>query len=235
MKTIFNYITTNLINGKQYIGVHATNNINDNYLGSGVLLLKAFKKYGKENFKREILCFCDDNHIGHNNEGIFIRKHNTLNPSGYNLSPKGGVGGAESVSDETKNKIRKARIGKSSGMLGKKHSEKSKQQISKSNIGKKHTEKIKKQIVRSSSKLWDEKLGIKEANLLKLKYAEKFKGNKISFKNIDLSLAEKLLKEGKHFKVVANILKISTTTFNYKFREIYNMTPHEYSKNLKNS
>ena len=29
--------------------------INDSYLGSGVALVKAIKKHGKENFKKEIL------------------------------------------------------------------------------------------------------------------------------------------------------------------------------------
>jgi hypothetical protein len=47
------YITTNLINGKQYIGLHSKNN--KSYLGAGTLLLKAIKKYGKENFSKEIL------------------------------------------------------------------------------------------------------------------------------------------------------------------------------------
>lgn len=43
------YITTNLINGKIYIGqsIHS----NKNYLGSGVKLKKAIDKYGTENFK----------------------------------------------------------------------------------------------------------------------------------------------------------------------------------------
>ena len=48
------YIITNQLNGKQYVGDHSTNNLEDGYLGSGVLLLRAKKKYGKENFSREV-------------------------------------------------------------------------------------------------------------------------------------------------------------------------------------
>ena len=53
----FVYKTINLINNKEYIGIHQTNDINDGYLGSGHALLNAIKKYGKENFKREILSY----------------------------------------------------------------------------------------------------------------------------------------------------------------------------------
>jgi hypothetical protein len=52
------YKTTNLINGKIYVGLHITNNLEDDYLGSGSQLKSAVKKYGKENFKREIIHLC---------------------------------------------------------------------------------------------------------------------------------------------------------------------------------
>ena len=52
------YLTTNLINQKIYVGIHSTYNLNDGYIGSGTILSKAIKKYGKENFQKQILYFC---------------------------------------------------------------------------------------------------------------------------------------------------------------------------------
>jgi hypothetical protein len=54
------YQTTNLINEKFYVGIHKTDDLKDEYLGSGKLIVQAIKKYGKENFKKEILWLCDN-------------------------------------------------------------------------------------------------------------------------------------------------------------------------------
>ena len=54
------YKTTNLLNGKYYIGMHSTFNINDGYLGSGKRLWYSINKYGKQNHKIEIIEFCDN-------------------------------------------------------------------------------------------------------------------------------------------------------------------------------
>ena len=53
----FVYITTNLINGKRYIGAKKfdSRNVWKNYLGSGKAFSNALDKYGKENFIKEII------------------------------------------------------------------------------------------------------------------------------------------------------------------------------------
>ena len=49
------YQTTNLINNKIYIGSHSTDDLSDNYFGSGTNIARAIKKYGKDSFKKDIL------------------------------------------------------------------------------------------------------------------------------------------------------------------------------------
>ena len=46
-----------MINNHYYYGIHSTDNLNDGYMGSGVRLHMAYKKYGIENFTKEILKF----------------------------------------------------------------------------------------------------------------------------------------------------------------------------------
>lgn len=84
------YKTTNLINGKIYIGKDSKNN--PNYYGSGLILKQSIKKYGKENFKKEILEYCiDKNHLNER-EIFWIDAFNSIVPNGYNIT-NGGAGG----------------------------------------------------------------------------------------------------------------------------------------------
>lgn len=78
------YKTLNKINGKQYIGMDSKNN--PSYLGSGTLILKAIKKYGKENFKKEILEVCSNISELENRETYWINYYNALEDDNfYNL------------------------------------------------------------------------------------------------------------------------------------------------------
>ena len=78
------YKTINLINGKIYVGQDYNNR--DNYLGSGKIILKAIKKYKKENFKKEILEECNSQEELDEKEKYWILKLDSTNPNiGYNI------------------------------------------------------------------------------------------------------------------------------------------------------
>lgn len=87
----FIYKTTNTLTGKIYIGKSKYNN--PSYLGSGLKLVNAIKKYGAEKFEKEIIEECSDEDTN-SREEFWIRFFNSRdNNIGYNIS-KGGEGGA---------------------------------------------------------------------------------------------------------------------------------------------
>lgn len=82
------YKTTNLINGKIYVGQDSKNN--PKYLGSGVIFLKAIKKYGKENFIKETIEYVNSFDELNDKEIYWIDKYNSTNKEiGYNITSGG--------------------------------------------------------------------------------------------------------------------------------------------------
>lgn len=90
-KQYYIYITTNLINGKKYIGQHK-GLLNDTYLGSGTTIMKAIAKYGKENFSKQIIEVCTENNVDER-EKYWINYYNAVEDDNYYNNQEGGTGG----------------------------------------------------------------------------------------------------------------------------------------------
>ena len=123
------YKITNLIDSKIYIGAHSTQDLNDGYMGSGKYLRNAIKKYGIENFKKDILFIFDNKQEMFSKEAELVTEDFIATSNTYNIKP-GGSGGNPGI------------VGAFKGM---KHSESSKEKIRKSALSQVSTvEKRKK-------------------------------------------------------------------------------------------
>lgn len=93
MKNFYVYKTTCKINGKIYIGKASSHKKNtEKYLGSGKLIQAAIKKYGRDNFEKEILGEYDKELEAYKAEQYFIEKYDSKNSKkGYNIH-SGGCG-----------------------------------------------------------------------------------------------------------------------------------------------
>lgn len=137
------YKITNKLNGKLYIGQHKVPKQPEafmRYLGKGLAIRAAIKKYGKANFAKEIIEYIEDDELHHTvseREIYWIAFYNSRCPNGYNISP-GGEGGCthesamkgqitrklrghDQMSEETKRKISIANTGKPKSALHRKH------------------------------------------------------------------------------------------------------------------
>ena len=88
------YLTTNLINGKVYVGQHIADKFEpDKYIGSGVLIKRAIAKYGFDKFSCKLLAEAETQEELNKLEMYYIKKYDAMDPDlGYNLC-EGGVGG----------------------------------------------------------------------------------------------------------------------------------------------
>jgi len=157
----FIYETTCNITGRKYIGrrVIEGNSVDDEYLGSGTLLSNAIDYFGRENFTRKILEYCEDLDSLIEREEYWLNKVDAKNnPLYYNMTntsygypvrrgdrlPKywrdhmsESQKKRKPMSEETRRKL-------SIANTGKRHSEETKRKISLATRGRRHTEEWKK-------------------------------------------------------------------------------------------
>ena len=92
MKKYYVYKTTNTINDKIYIGVHGSEDIeNDDYIGSGTAFKEAVEYHGVDNFSREILFEFDTMEEALKEEKSIVTKEFIEYETNYNLAV-GGIG-----------------------------------------------------------------------------------------------------------------------------------------------
>lgn len=167
------YTITNVVNNKVYVGqsINLSYRIKDhtNKLNCGKHknphLQNAWNKYGNASFKFEIVTICLESELNMY-EIEFINKFSSNNKDhGYNLREGGKSGGK--ISQETKDKLRLANLGKilkketkhkitkwllkhyetnDGHMSGKKHSDKTKQKMSEIHAGSHHSDESKNKI-----------------------------------------------------------------------------------------
>lgn len=200
------YITTNQINGKEYVGVHSTKNLDDRYLGSGKLIQQAISKHGPENFRRDILFMFDRRASALNCEAMLVNQDYIAREDTYNIKvggEGGGVGGEYSAwasdrRDELRQKfseiftgrvvteIHRERISATlkqwfqdngSHRRGAKWSDGSKQRMSNTVTGRKHTPETVEKIRQGN-------LGKVRTPEMRERYSQAKKGKKLSEEHV---------------------------------------------------
>jgi group I intron endonuclease len=93
-----------------YIGQQIGTKSIDEYKGSGLLLNRAYKKYGENYFKREIIEYCGISELN-DKEKLYIKQYNTKFPHGYNLTDGGDGNKGLKFTKEQKQKISQNKMG----------------------------------------------------------------------------------------------------------------------------
>ena len=109
------YLINNKINGKKYVG-QTIRKPQDRlkyhmWQDACPALHRAILKHGIENFSILTLRVCSTREEMDSLESFYVKSLNTKVPNGYNIADGGHSAGAHKCLEETKQKIRKARIG----------------------------------------------------------------------------------------------------------------------------
>ena len=205
------YKITNLANGKKYIGKRSCKCPieQDKYMGSGVALLRAKKKYGLENFKKEILELCQDEESAYLREKEIIESLNAVESKEYYNLIYGEIklGGKTGVktSEETRIKI---------GLANKKFTEGRQKALKKawemrptglSHPGSKQVVCLNNNVIYHNSTLASNDLGVSRQAIQEI-----CKGNLKSVKGLRFMYFSEYLNHSK--KDIDDILKTKTVT-----------------------
>jgi group I intron endonuclease len=150
------YLITNTVNGKQYVGQTQREDIHMRWKqhkccdskSIGTYIARAYKKYGIEKFKFQIICICFDEACN-DFEIEYIKKFNTLAPNGYNLESGGGN---SKHHPDTKKKISEASKGRKAS-----DATRAKISLNSPNRGKKFTEEEIQALSLAKKKMWQKK------------------------------------------------------------------------------
>lgn len=132
-------MTINKINNKKYIGKHKSDNVKDDYMGSGIVLRRAINKYGVENFEKTIIEIAYSNDDLNEKEKHWITFYDCVNSNDFYNIADGGQGG-NLVAGYSPEEYEEYMIRKTVAMQGinkgRKHSDETKLKLSEARKGK---------------------------------------------------------------------------------------------------
>lgn len=143
------YVTENTINGKLYVGKKRSDHFVEGYLGSGKIILRAVRKYGKDSFHKTVLQWCETEEELNEAEVYFIWLLKNSEFESYNIT-NGGEGFRGKHRPDTIEKFSKQRKGRP-------RSEEAKKSTSETLKGVPKTEQHSKRISEGMKKLFTDK------------------------------------------------------------------------------
>jgi len=140
------YMIENLVNGKKYIGQGIVKDRLRKHRSAShnELLRRAIKKYGKENFKFKILCYCELEELDRL-ETELIKLYRTQDRNyGYNFESGGHKN--KRVHEETKLHLAEMNSGEGNPFYGKTHTEETRQKIREAHLERFSDSECKKEL-----------------------------------------------------------------------------------------